>query len=58
MSRIAQRTKGRSFSAAYIYRQLYDAEGISYHPQRAASVTAVDREIDRIWSGTLGGSYR
>lgn len=50
MNRFIQITKGGLFFAAIIDRQLYDAEGRSDHPQRAASGTA--------WSGTLGGSYR
>ncbi len=58
MSGSTQRTKGEAFSAAIIDRQLYDTEGRSEHPQRAASGKAVDLETDRIWSGTLGGSYR
>ena len=58
MSRIAQRTKGEAFSAAITDRRLYDSEGGSGHPQHAAFGTAVDRGTDRLWSGTLGGSYR
>lgn len=58
MSRITQRTKVDAFSATITGRQLYDAEGRSDRPQRAALGTAVDRETDRIRSGTLGGSYR
>ena len=52
------RIKGETFSAAIIDRQLYDAEGRSDQPQRAASGTAVECETERIRSGTFGGSYR
>lgn len=58
MSRITQRTKGVTFSAAIIDRQLYDTEVRSDHPQRAASGTAAECETERIRSGTFGGSYR
>ena len=56
MSRITQRTKSEAFSAVIIYRKLHDAEGICDHPQHAASGVTADREMDRICSGTLGGS--
>lgn len=58
MSRITQRTKGDAFSAAITDCQLYDAEGRYNRPQCAAFGTDVDRETDRIRSGTLGGSFR
>ena len=57
MSRITQRTKGKAFSAAIIDRQLYDAKGRSNRTQRATFGTTVDREVNRIWRGTPGGSY-
>lgn len=58
MSRITQIIKGDAFSASITGRQLYDAEGRSNRPQRAAFGTAVDRGTGLIRSGTLGGSYR